>query len=64
MQLQTPDSPEDLIVEEDEEDDRQHASEHQSCPVDVEPEKSGSVTLGGNRLHLRYMGSILRSVMS
>ena len=52
MQLQTPDSPEDLIVEEDEEDDRQHASEHQSCPVDVEPETSGSVTLGGNRLHL------------
>ena len=52
MQFQTPDPPEDLVIEEDEEGDGQHAGEHQTCPVDVEPETSGSVTLGGNRLHL------------
>ena len=52
MQFYTPDPPKDLVVEEDEKDDRQHAREHPTCPVDVEPETAGSVTLGGNRLHL------------
>ena len=44
--FQTPDTPEYLVVEEDEEEDRQHAGEHQTSPVDVEPETSGSVNFG------------------